>query len=98
MDYLTTVIGPKADPARAWSPSELIALADRDRSKPSSEPGQGHHYADTNYILLGMIVERFSGHPFKEHVTRTLLAPLGMSSTYFYSSPLRSKLEVRCDS
>jgi hypothetical protein len=25
--------------------------------------GQGHYYADTNYILLGMIVERVSGRP-----------------------------------
>ena len=82
-DYLTTVIGPKADPARVWTPAELISLASKDRSKPSGEPGQGHYYADTNYILLGMIVERVSGRPFKEHLTRTLLVPLGMNSTYF---------------
>ena len=86
MDYLTTVIGPKADPARVWTPTELIALAGKDRNKPSGEPGQGHYYADTNYILLGMIVERVSGRPFKEHLARTLLVPLGMNSTYFYSS------------
>ena len=86
MDYLTSVIGPKADPARIWTPAELIALASKDRSKPSGEPGQSHYYADTNYILLGMIVERVSGRPFKEYLTRTLLVPLGMNSTYFYSS------------
>src|SRR5580704_10479893 len=27
MDYLATVIGPNADPARVWTPAELIALA-----------------------------------------------------------------------
>lgn len=88
IDYLTTVIGPKADPARTWTPLQLIALADKSRSKPSGEPGEGHHYADTNYVLLGMIVERVSGRPFKQHLTQTLLAPLGMHSTYFYSSYL----------
>ena len=87
-DYLTTIIGPKADPARAWKPTELIALADKNRNKPSAEPGEGHFYADTNYVLLGMIVERVSGRPFKEYVTDTLLTPLGMNSTYFYSSYL----------
>lgn len=86
MDYLTTVIGPKADPVRVWAPVELIALASKDRSKPSGEPGQGHYYSDTNYVLLGMIVERVSGRSFKEHVAQTLLVPLGMNSTYFYSS------------
>ncbi len=85
MDYLTTVIGPNADPARVWTPAELIVLAAKDRNKPSGEPGQGHYYSDTNYILLGMIVERVSGRPFKEHLTQTLLVPLGMKSTYFYS-------------
>lgn len=88
MDYLTTVIGPKADPKRAWTPLELIALADKSRSKPSGEPGEGHYYADTNYVLLGMIVERVSGRPFKQQLAETLLAPLGMNSTYFYSSYL----------
>jgi len=86
MDYLTTVIGPKANPARVWTPLELIALAGKGRSKPSGEPGEGHHYSDTNYILLGMIVERISGRPFQEHLTQTLLSPLGMNSSYFYSS------------
>jgi D-alanyl-D-alanine carboxypeptidase len=87
-DYLTTVIGPKADPARAWTPAELIALAGNDRNKPSGIPGAGHFYSDTNYVLLGMIVERVSGRPFKEHIAKTLLDPLGMHSTYFYSDYL----------
>jgi len=86
MDYLTTVIGTRADPTRSWTPEELIALAEKPQNHPTSEPGQGHHYSDTNYILLGMIVERVSGHPFKEHLSQTLLTPLGMNSTYFYSS------------
>src|SRR5262249_198554 len=86
MDYLTTVIGPKADPARVWTPAELIALAGEDRNKPLGKPGQGHYYADTNYILLGMIVEKVSTRPFKEPIKQTLLVPLGMNSPYFYSS------------
>ena len=95
IDYLTTVIGPKADPTRVWTPAELIALASKNRSKPSGAPGQGHHYSDTNYILLGMIVERVSGRPFKEHLTQTLLVPLGMNSTYFYSSFLGTRAHPR---
>ncbi len=88
MDYLNTVIGPNADPHRVWKPQELVALADQDRKKPAGKPGEGHHYSDTNYILLGMIVEKVSGHSFKTHITKTLLQPLGMRSTYFYSDYL----------
>jgi len=85
MDYLTTMIGPEADPTRAWKPEEMIALAGKERSQPAGLPGEGHFYSDTNYILLGMIIERVSGRPYKEYVTKTLLGPLGMRSTYFYS-------------
>jgi len=88
MDYLTTIIGPKADPIRIWKAEEMVALADKDRSPPAGLPGTGHFYSDTNYILLGMIVERTSGRPFKEYVRETLLEPLGMKSTYFYSDYL----------
>jgi D-alanyl-D-alanine carboxypeptidase len=88
MDYLITVIGKDADPSRVWKPEEMIALADKNRSKPAGLPGEGHFYSDTNYILLGMIVERVSGRPFKEHLAKTLLEPLGMHSTYFYSDYL----------
>jgi D-alanyl-D-alanine carboxypeptidase len=88
MDYLTTIIGPKADPIRIWKPEEMVALADKDRSPPAGLPGTGHFYSDTNYILLGMIVERTSGRPFKEYLRETLLEPLGMNSTYFYSDYL----------
>jgi D-alanyl-D-alanine carboxypeptidase len=88
MEYLTTIIGPKADPARVWKPEEMVALADKDRSKPSGLPGEGHFYSDTNYILLGMIIERVSGRPYKEFLAKTVLEPLGMQTTYFYSNYL----------
>jgi D-alanyl-D-alanine carboxypeptidase len=88
MAYLTTIIGPKADPVRVWKPDELVALADKDRSKPSGSPGEGHYYSDTNYILLGMIVERTAQLSYKEYVRKTVLQPFGMQSTYFYSDYL----------
>jgi D-alanyl-D-alanine carboxypeptidase len=88
MDYLTTVIGRKADPARVWKPEEMIALADKDRRKPFGAPGSGHFYADTNYVLLGMIVQKVTGRPLKEYLAKTLLDPLGMHATYFYSDYL----------
>jgi D-alanyl-D-alanine carboxypeptidase len=85
MDYLTTIIGPNANPARVWKPEEMVALADKDRRKPAGLPGEGHYYSDTNYILLGMIVERTSGRSYKEYLRKTMIEPLGMQSTYFYS-------------
>ena len=88
-DYLATLLGLRADPTRVstrrrkWSP-----LADESSPKTRAEPGDGHHYSDTNYILLGMIVERVAGEPLKRHVARTIFEPLGMRSTFYYSDRL----------
>lgn len=88
MAYLETVIGTKADPDRIWTPSELIALAGKKGNEPAGLPAKGHYYSDTNYVLLGMIVEKISGREFKEHIREILLKPLGMQSTYFHSDYL----------
>jgi D-alanyl-D-alanine carboxypeptidase len=67
---------------------ELIALAEQDRQKPSGAPGTGYYYSDTNYILLGLIIEKVSSRPYKKYITNVFLEPLGMRSTYFYSDYL----------
>jgi CubicO group peptidase (beta-lactamase class C family) len=86
--YVNTLVGSDAFARRVWTPVELVELATRPENKPAAKPGEGHHYSDTNYVLLGMIVERVSHEPLKAHITRTLLKPLGMRATYFYSDVL----------
>jgi len=97
MDYLSTLLGPKADPKRVWTPVELVALADKDRQRPSGEPGSGHYYSDTNYVLLGMIVAKVSGVPFKDFVKNTFFKPLRMDSTYFYTDYLAGQVKPRME-
>jgi D-alanyl-D-alanine carboxypeptidase len=86
--YVRTLVGADALTGRVWRPEELVELATRPKNEPAARPGQGHHYSDTNYILAGLIVERIAGVPFKTHIERTLLGPLGMQETYFYSDVL----------
>ena len=83
--YLATIIGAQADPCLIWKPENLVGLADKDRQQPSGAPGSGHYYSDTNYVLLGMIVEKVSGISYKTYVASHIFAPLGMRYTYFYS-------------
>jgi len=44
-------------------------------------PGMAHEYSNFGYALLGHIVANVSQQPYAEFVRRTLLDPLGMSST-----------------
>jgi D-alanyl-D-alanine carboxypeptidase len=45
-------------------------------SKPLFEVGKGWSYADTNYIVLGMIAEKASGKKLFEEIDRRVLKPL----------------------
>jgi D-alanyl-D-alanine carboxypeptidase len=89
--YVNTLVGSDAFLGRVWTPLELVELATRPQNKPTAKPGEGHHYSDTNYILLGLIVERVSHQPLKAYIARTILDPLKMRATYFYSDVLLGK-------
>jgi D-alanyl-D-alanine carboxypeptidase len=89
--YVNTLVGSDAFSGRVWTPLELVELATRPENKPAAKPGEGHHYSDTNYILLGLIAERVSHEPLKTYIARTILEPLKMRETYFYSDVLMGK-------
>ncbi|MEO5580369.1 MAG: serine hydrolase, partial [Gemmatimonadaceae bacterium] len=52
--------------------------------------GQGRHYSDLGFMLLGYVVEGVSGRPLDAFVDAELYEPLGLRSTTF--SPRQKKL------
>jgi len=44
--------------------------------------GSAHEYSNSNYQLLGLILEVASGESYADYVQRHILTPLGMSHTY----------------
>jgi CubicO group peptidase (beta-lactamase class C family) len=51
---------------------------------PFTRPtGTGMEYSNLGYALLGRIVSNVSKQPYREHMERTLLKPLGMASSGF---------------
>ncbi|WFB07881.1 beta-lactamase family protein [Streptomyces sp. LX-29] len=48
---------------------------------PSFAPGDGWRYSNTNYLLLGLIVEQVTGHPYAAEVRRRVILPLGLTGT-----------------
>jgi D-alanyl-D-alanine carboxypeptidase len=69
----------RAQPDRVWTPPELVAfILNRPRLFPA---GEGWSYADTNFILVGMIVERVTGQTLYDEIRRTLLEPLHLAQT-----------------
>lgn len=69
----------KKDPDRIWKPEELIAYIFD--AKPLFPAGTGWSYADTNYILVGMIFERVTKKTVYGEVERRILKPLKLERT-----------------
>jgi D-alanyl-D-alanine carboxypeptidase len=65
-----------ADPYKVWSPNELVAIAFK--HKPYFAPGKGWHYSNTNYVLLGMIVEQLTHLPADKAFQQYIFRPLGL--------------------
>ena len=68
-----------ASPQKAWTPEERLAYL-FDAQAPFAA-GQGWDYSDTNYIVLGMILERITGTPAYDEIRRRFLEPLRLENT-----------------
>lgn len=84
-DYLNGPTGEQvlapyfADPGYRWSAKRLALLG---LGQPAAfAPGSSWGYSNTNYVLLGMIVQRVTGRPFGAEIRRRVIVPLGLSST-----------------
>lgn len=68
-----------ADPFRQWTPDELLGYA---TSKPLFyPPGTNWNYAHTNYVLLGLALEKATGQDMPKLLFDKVLDPLGLTNT-----------------
>jgi len=70
-----------ADSARRWTPEETVRFV-KDRCPPEFKPGDGFHYSDTGYNVIGLLLENLTGRPLHELYRTMLLYPLAMDHTY----------------
>lgn len=68
------------EPPAPRSPTELLALSRR--HPRSGKPGERYHYANTNYVLLGLALEALSRRPLAEQISSELTGPLGLRSMH----------------
>ena len=57
-----------------WTPKRTLKYV----KAPYFPPGKDFWYSNTNYILLGMAIERAAGRPLAEQIRTLLLEPLGL--------------------
>jgi D-alanyl-D-alanine carboxypeptidase len=74
-----------AQPRRRWAPRELVRVALAEG--PVARPGERFAYASTNYVLLGLVVERATGTSLERQLRRRIFAPLRLQDTSFTPGP-----------
>lgn len=70
---------------RDWSPAELVEAAIS--VKPDFPPGKGFHYSNTNYVLLGIIIEQVTGNKLEVEIKERIIDRLRLSHTVFPAGP-----------
>jgi D-alanyl-D-alanine carboxypeptidase len=69
------------EPTRAWAPEELLDLARP--LAPLFPPGEQYNYSNTNYALLGVIIEQVTGKSVAENFEERIFEPLGLDQTSY---------------
>lgn len=67
------------DPMKVWRPQEVLAIAFR--HPPDFPPGTAYDYSNTNYVLLGLVVEKVDGKPLAQVLQDRLYGPLNLKQT-----------------
>jgi D-alanyl-D-alanine carboxypeptidase len=69
------------DPAKRFTPQDLLT---RIEGQPLNfVPGTAASYTNTGFVLLGLVIQRATGHPLEAELRRRNLAPLHLTDTSF---------------
>ncbi len=67
------------DPYRQWTPQELLSTV---TSRPLLyQPGTNWNYGHTNYLILGLVLEKATGKRMEDLMHEKVLGPLGLTNT-----------------
>ncbi|MDL5203311.1 serine hydrolase domain-containing protein [Streptomyces sp. ALI-76-A] len=67
------------------TPVTPVQAVDIALTHPPDRPGR-FSYSNTNYVLLGLVVEQVTGHSYATEAGRRVIAPLGLTGTSFPGS------------
>ena len=69
----------EGDLGHRWTPRQIVRLAVA--HPPLFSPGKGYSYSNTNYVLLGLIIERVTNSTVAQELLDRVIWPLELSNT-----------------
>lgn len=74
-----------SNPQRHFTPQELLAYGMKHRN--TFEPGAQFQYSNSNLVLLGLVIEKVSGHRIEDVIHNRVLRPSHLRHTLFPTGP-----------
>jgi len=82
-DFFGLIYFSGHDAAEFNSPNEILKLIERQKGL-NNVPGTEFVYSNTNYFLLGVVLQRATGKTLAQYAAENIFHPLGMAHTRFY--------------
>jgi len=84
-DWIRRGRGEQMELGRVWGKTETLEYCTGDLLLATNEPGERYSYSNTNYTLLGLIIEAVTGNDAAAEIRSRLLEPLGLEDTFLES-------------
>lgn len=78
-------IDPKVPNAMRVDFSPKAVIDSLDKLSLEFDPNTRYNYSNSNYFLLGYIIEQVSGKSYQQYVKENIIGPVGLSSTFYES-------------
>jgi len=69
------------DPAATWKPLDILRMVQQEK-QVAFRPGENFGYSNTNYILLGKMIEQVSGLSYRQLLQKNVLDRIGLRRTF----------------
>ncbi|WP_320669019.1 serine hydrolase domain-containing protein [Patulibacter defluvii] len=70
-------------PWAAFEPEQILTILRNPSHQPLFAPGAKTEYSESNYVLLGFILEAVTGQDAETVITNDVITPLGLTNTKF---------------
>lgn len=70
----------KENPDKEWSVEERLSFILNE--PPTNPPGEGWAYADSHYLILGLIIEKVTGRSYYEVLDELIIGPCNLKHTF----------------
>jgi len=84
-DWIRKGRGDQMELGHIWGKTETLEYATNDLLAAPHTPGKRYAYSNTNYTILGLVIEAVTGNDAAAEIRRRILEPLNLKDTFLES-------------